>query len=165
MFLSTWLGTQVISACSSYLWPTHRSSHPDVVLFCLRCSWNECVMTAQLEDGCVVRSAIFCALLLFTRVFLSAAANNMTDSNSGRPPGAKRLAQSPQLTDIGASPQSVLAVQANNLLFANYKSITNMEVSVTPSPAQLLSITNSDEACCINLGRVSIMFPTEEIKI
>lgn len=88
----------------------------------------------------------------------------MTDSNSGRPPGAKRLAQSPQLTDVDASPQSALAVQANNLLFANYKSITNTEVSVTPSAAQLLSITNSKEACCIDLGLVSIIFPSEEIK-
>lgn len=87
----------------------------------------------------------------------------MTDSNSGRPPGANRLTQSPQLNGIGASPQSSLALQAYNLPFANYKSITNTEVSVTPLPAQLLSITDSD--CCIELGLVSNMFPTEGITI
>lgn len=57
----------------------------------------------------------------------------MTDSKCGGQAGghsAECLAQSPQLTRIGAGPQSSLASQANNRQFANYNSITNTEVSV-----------------------------------
>jgi len=74
------------------------------------------------------------ALGCFSLCFLSAAASNMTDSNCDRPLGANPLVHSPHLTDTGASPQSSLALQANDLQFANQKSITDTDVSVTSLP-------------------------------
>lgn len=47
-------------------------------------------------------------------------------------------------------PKTSLALQANNLLFANCESITNTEVSVTRSPEQLLSITSREGTQCID---------------
>ncbi len=148
----TWL----LSACSSYGWPAHRNLHPDKIFFVPRCSWNEPVMTAQLEDGCVVRSTIFCALLLFTRVSCQQPPTTWLIPT----PAARRRKASRPVTNwqLVLAPQSALTLQANNLLFANCESITNAEVSVSPSPAQLLSITSGNGACCIDLTLISFLF-------
>lgn len=130
LLLCALLTTQQASACSRF-WPVCRKPPSNLIFLCPSC--NESVMAAQGGDGCVVSNTICCARLLLHQCFLSAAANNMTDSKSGRSLGLNCLIQSPQLSDTGANLQSSLALQANNLHFANHKSIINTDVSVISS--------------------------------
>lgn len=64
VFLLDWVHRK----CLQQLFLTsYTKPHPDLIFLCPRC--NESVMAAQVEDGCVVSSAICCARLLFTSVF------------------------------------------------------------------------------------------------
>lgn len=157
------MGTQAISAWSGYLWPLHRHSHPDIISFGRRCRWNECHDSSIGRWLCGKKHHFFVLCCFSPVLSVSSRQTSWLIPTLAGHRVHSSVAQSPRLTHIIASPQSALALQANNLLFANYKSITNTEVSVTPSPAHL-SITNSDGACCIDLSLDYFQFPTEEIK-